>query len=118
MNKRILDNDLLKRLGYEVGSESLDGMLKVFLEESKRRIHVLENRVSEEDVVSIRSEAHTLKGIASTFGALAMLKVAQRIEACCVEADMGVMSHCIDDMKQAYADTCTHLEMNPPRQFL
>jgi hypothetical protein len=78
MDVETFDKDVLRRLIFELGPEDTAEVLRAFLDDTNRKIVVLDT--AHPDPVLVRQEAHSIKSSAGTFGFLALSTLAFEIE--------------------------------------
>jgi CheY-like chemotaxis protein/HPt (histidine-containing phosphotransfer) domain-containing protein len=79
-NQPILDEEALTRLAADTSSEQVPSMLNIFLEEGRMRTDSIGNALQEHDFPAMGEEAHVLKSLSGTFGALRLQAVARALE--------------------------------------
>ncbi|MCP5105786.1 MAG: response regulator [bacterium] len=79
-------NGLFERLLED--EELFNEIVGEFIEEIRQRITAMENAVEKSDESVLRHQAHTIKGTAGNIGAVALQKVASRLQASSEAGDM------------------------------
>ena len=109
----ILNAALFAELTSDMTGEALANLIDAMLPDLERRIGVLKTASEAKDRSTVEREAHSLKGIAATFGATAMETVAGAVEdgMRSGEVDMWPM---VDRLRQVTADTIRALADRRP----
>ncbi|WP_295446676.1 hybrid sensor histidine kinase/response regulator [uncultured Thiodictyon sp.] len=76
----LVNRRTLAQLEEDVGPELLPEILTTFLQETERRLALLEARVLAGDALGAADEAHALKGSSGTFGAMALRQAVHEME--------------------------------------
>ncbi len=82
-----MDQNTLDRLVEDLGFDRATGLLRVFVEESERRLARIDTAAAERSLDDLYRECHALKGSAASYGALAVAREAKRMEAACHAGD-------------------------------
>ncbi len=84
-DKELMDIAALTRLAHDTSAEMLPTMVSMFLEEVSMRAEKIEHGITVLSLEQLCDEAHTIKSIAGTFGALKLQELAQDMETSCRE---------------------------------
>jgi len=83
----LLDEPTLVRLGEETDPSMIPELVQSFIEDSKKRVAVIERATREQDNEALEHEAHTLGSSAGTFGTLPLHQLCRSIEASLQQGD-------------------------------
>jgi len=93
-------NGLLERVLDD--EELVKELIQEFLEEMPGRLEELKAALEALDFKSIRSQGHTIKGTAGNMGAIALQKVAARLEAAGQGMDKETASQLTEQLEQQF----------------
>lgn len=79
-NVDYISEKVLFQLIEDTSLAAVNRMMAVFISETKKRIGSMLHLIDREDWVELGKEAHSLKSSAASYGALALSKLAERIE--------------------------------------
>ncbi len=105
----LLSRRIIRQLEEDVGAELLPEILRTFLIETDRRMKRLVGRVDAGDARAVGDEAHTLKGSAGTFGALALCQTAFELEQAGRRGDLGRIGQLVPELNRLAGQTCNLL---------
>lgn len=86
----VLDETAIQTLAEETSPEAVPGMMKLFFQELDERIDRINCGLTTLPIEDLRTEAHTIKSSAGTFGARAIQEVAYEMEVACREQQRAV----------------------------
>jgi CheY-like chemotaxis protein len=109
----ILDTALFAELTGDMNREALANLIDAMLPDLERRIEVLATAESSRDRSVAQREAHSLKGIAATFGATAMETIAGAVEDS-VRTGQAELWPAVEKLRQVTADTLRALADRRP----
>ena len=84
--KSLLDEVILAALENSVDAQSLRAIIALFLEDTDRRLHRMQDAYARGDWPRLQQEAHNLKSAAATFGILDARATARQLDQACQEA--------------------------------
>jgi PAS domain S-box-containing protein len=84
----ILDQTALDALTSLLGQEAFNDLLQIYLTELDTRCDAIRQAITQQDLVIISREAHTIKSSSASFGATALQAIAKDIEACGYNDDL------------------------------
>jgi len=99
----------LAQLGEDLGEDLVPEVLLTFLEETVRRLGILQVRVAADDAAGAAEEAHALKGSAGTFGAMALRQAVQEMEQCGRAGDAARVAALLPQVSRLVTATCAQL---------
>ncbi|UDL07042.1 ATP-binding protein [Marinobacter sp. CA1] len=76
----LLSKVVLKQLSKDTSESSIPLMLSVFMNEVKKRSHLIDIAINDEDYLELREQAHALKSCSGTFGAMRLHVKAKDLE--------------------------------------
>ncbi len=82
-----IDGEVLDQLIEDVGLESVDRLLRTFMGEAVNRMGRIRAAARAQNLTALHEECHTLKGSASSFGAVEVARQAERIVTACLAGD-------------------------------
>jgi hypothetical protein len=98
----IIDPTAVDEFIAQVGCDSTNEIVTVFLSETERRLGVLRGLpVDEHD--AIRQEAHTLKGSSGTFGLVRLSMLSRKLERCAFGIAPDDYRIALDDLDHVFA---------------
>ncbi len=101
----LLDQASLDNLARDTSAEAVPGMLTMFVTEVERRNAALGRAVAEDRLTEVGDEAHALKGLAGTFGALRLQGLALALERAAREGRAAEVPALHDALAQGLSDT-------------
>jgi CheY-like chemotaxis protein/HPt (histidine-containing phosphotransfer) domain-containing protein len=110
----LVNRRTLAYLEEDLGRELLIEILVTFVEESERRLRLLEERVGAGDAAGAADEAHALKGSAGTFGAMAMRAYVQDIERSGRAGQRERLTALLPQLRPLLVATCDQLRAQYP----
>ena len=99
----VVERAILAELAEEIGQAEMGEVLNTFFSESERRLAVLRQLSWQADREAIRTEAHTLKSSAATFGFQQLAGLARTLEHPTPEFEARHYADMIDGMEAAFA---------------
>lgn len=103
--EKIFDELVLSELYEALGQESLEGMFKVYLQETRERLATLESLTLSMNFDEIDDQAHTLKSSSGSFGAQALYEVAKCLENSAREKDLKEVESYLAEVKEVGEQT-------------
>ena len=98
-SKPLLDRErALRRMGGD--TELLDGLMECFIEDAPDLIRQLDKALAAGDAAEVARFAHSLKGLAANFDAIACRDAAQLVEQIGFSNDLSNASPKIDQLKE------------------
>lgn len=110
----LLNRSALAQLEEDIGSELMPEILVTFVEETSRRLRLLEERVSAGDAAGAADQAHALKGSSGTFGAMALRQTIHEMEQAGRAGDLERLVALIPEALRRMAATCDLLRDDYP----
>ena len=107
---RLLDDAVLRELEQDVTADLLPSMVKIFIEEARRRLSCIEKAVLDDDMRLLANETHALKGAAGTFGAPALQEAAFELELAGKEGSVQVAGARLPSLIAVARDTLSLME--------
>ncbi|MCW8915022.1 MAG: Hpt domain-containing protein [Magnetovibrio sp.] len=87
------DLNTLRQLVTDVGPDTAQRLLGVFKDDVEKRIAVVSDLIDNgNDLDNLRRQAHSLKGLCSTYGALTGEKIAEELQDACDMGDQGTIT--------------------------
>ncbi len=105
----LLNRRTLAQLEDDLGAELLPEILITFIQETTRRLGLLEARVGAGDAAGAAGEAHALKGSAGTFGAMALRQAVHKMEQCGRAGDLAHLAALLPEVMRLGTVTCALL---------
>ncbi len=107
----MLDEAVLGRLTKAFNLKALSGLMEEMVAESKPIIAAMGVSVEEENLTALRTQAHTLKGMALTLGVTAVGELAADIETM-VQRGTGIatLADMVTKMNHVFDQSCTAIE--------
>ncbi len=110
----LVNRRTLAQLEDDLGDELLPGIMVSIFAESERGLQVLAQRVAGGDAIGAADQAHALKGIAGTFGAMAWSQILQEIEEAGLNGDQGRLVKLMPEAQRRLASTWARLRADYP----
>lgn len=79
----LIDKNVLNNLTQDLGSEVLESLISIYVEDTGNTISKLQQAVQMDDYAALALEAHTLKSVSATYGASDALELSRDIDARC-----------------------------------
>lgn len=76
----LLDTEVLEQLARNTSAKAFPVMLEMFVRELEQRVDTVERLLAEDALRAAGEEAHTIKALAGTFGALQLQALAFELE--------------------------------------
>lgn len=102
--KDLFSPEDFQALFEELGNDGMQEAFKAFNEEMRDRLQRLAGLDATKDAELIRSEAHTIKGSAATFGLRRCASIAARLESNAFKIDGSQMNQLLDEIRTSYFD--------------
>ena len=102
----LVNRRTLAQLEEDVGAELLPEILMTFLQETERRLALLQARVVAGDALGAAEEAHALKGSSGTFGAMALRQAVHEMELSGRAGDGARLDELMPQVRRLVAVTC------------
>jgi HPt (histidine-containing phosphotransfer) domain-containing protein len=83
----LIDKLVLQNLANDLGSEVLDSLISVYVEDSLNTVEKLQQALKSDDYDLIALEVHTLKSVSATYGAHQALLLSKKIDAYCKQKE-------------------------------
>ena len=94
----------------ECGDPGLvDEILSVFRTDTARRLGVMRAALDGGQRMSLRSEAHAIKGSAGQVGASSLASMCQRLEATALTAPVGDLANLLGEIETAFTQICQQM---------
>lgn len=84
-----LNDNTIADLIRSVGPETARDLYSFFLEESRDRLHRMEDQLATDALVDLAREAHSLKSAAATYGADDLAELARAVELACGDGNLN-----------------------------
>ena len=84
----VIDHGPLDRLEAQISQKRLRELLRAYLDAARASLGRIEAMAASEDLAGLAREAHDLKGLSGTFGAMLLQDLAQRLEAASRRGDL------------------------------
>lgn len=110
----LLNRCALEQLEEDIGAEAMPEILPTLLVEIDRRVQLLAESASAGDAAGAASEAHTLKGSAGTFGAMALRQAAFDMEQAGRAGDGVRVGQLLPLTERLARETCDRLRVAFP----
>ncbi len=94
----LLDPEVLEQLARNTSADKLPAMLELFVCELDQRAHTVRQLLAEGALEAVSNEAHTVKGLAGSFGALRLQVIAFELE----RAGRGAKDAVIGDLGERF----------------
>jgi HPt (histidine-containing phosphotransfer) domain-containing protein len=104
--EQILDAETIECL-RDLGG--LDEIAREFIGEVRGRIERIRHAIEHNELDTLKSEAHTLKGASGAVGAILLAKVAERLEELARTKSMAGGATLLDKLEQDFTKTCAAL---------
>ncbi len=101
----LLNANVLATLRREIGEDALQEALDTFLDEVRDRIARMPALVSETPADALQREAHSVKGMAGTFGFMRLQAIAARLEKDAGRTSPDDLLQAIGDLRVAFEET-------------
>ena len=108
--KPVVDPAALDRLREWGGEKLLMQMVRLFLENSSKRMEQIRAGADGTDVSEAEKGAHSLKSSAANVGAMEVRRLAADIEAAALEKDQDSVRDVVPGLEHAYAEARAALE--------
>ncbi|REL28014.1 response regulator [Thalassotalea euphylliae] len=82
-DKKIIEKPIIDQLLVDTGEEIFQRVLHLFVDETRRRIAVIEQAQIKADASQIEKEAHAIKSSAASVGAIGLGELAKQLEHVC-----------------------------------
>jgi signal transduction histidine kinase/DNA-binding response OmpR family regulator len=109
----LIDRSMLTELCEEIGEEAARAILKVFLNETRERLAMLDALCSAADRAAIEVEAHTLKGAAGTVGFARVAALAKALEFAARAGAQTNYAVQVARIRQAFGESCREIDERP-----
>jgi HPt (histidine-containing phosphotransfer) domain-containing protein len=106
----VIDPEALDRLREWGGDKLLTQMVKLFLENSAKRMDQIRAGADGDDLSEANSGSHSLKSSAANVGATEVRRLAADIEAASGEGDQDTVQGLLPELETAYAEVRAALE--------
>ena len=83
LDKTVIEKQVIDQLLADTGEEIFQRVLHLFVEETRRRIAVIEQARNKADASQIEKEAHAIKSSAASVGAISLGELAKQLEHVC-----------------------------------
>jgi PAS domain S-box-containing protein len=110
-DKPLLDDSLVDALAEDTSPEAVPMMLRMFVDEVTLRAGKVRDGLDAPSLDGLEDEAHTLKSLAGTFGAIRLQGLARGLETACREGNRASAENLgkqlvdvVDDTLNAYRD--------------
>ena len=100
-----LDHSVLEHLRSLQGEDEphlLKELVEMFLEDTEDRLEKLREAVREEDLESLRHEAHSLRGSSANMGAPTMARISRELEQAGDSGNLGEASELLGTLEQEF----------------
>ena len=108
--KSVIDAEALDRLKEWGGDKLLTQMVRLFLDNSAKRMDQIRTGVETSDGAESEKGSHSLKSSAANVGALEVRRIAAEIEAAAVKGDSDSVRDMLPGLEEAYAEARAALE--------
>ena len=109
-DKPVIDPEALDRLREWGGDKLLTQMVRLFLENSAKRMDQIRAGADGNDTSEANNGAHSLKSSSANVGASEVRRLAADIEAAAVEGDHATVQGLLPELETAYAEARAALE--------
>lgn len=82
-----LSDDMINGLIQSVGPDTARDLVCFFLEESRERLHRMEDLTATDALAELTREAHSLKSAAATYGADTLSELSRDLEMACRDGE-------------------------------
>jgi HPt (histidine-containing phosphotransfer) domain-containing protein len=113
-----LNMETLKSLEKSIGADNLSRLIASCIEHSAIAIANMQSALSDNDLATIQSENHVLKGISGSFGASELFKLCQSLELLCKTYTDSYQSSSTNNQEIAIAIQKIEDEYHQVRQAL
>jgi HPt (histidine-containing phosphotransfer) domain-containing protein len=105
-----LNDDMIAGLIRSVGPETARDLMRFFLEESRERLHRIEDLAATAEIAELAREAHSLKSAAQTYGADALADMARGLEMACRGEDPEAVARTYESLAESAGGQLDALE--------
>jgi len=82
-DSQLIDEHALQKLMEDTSQEALPELLKIYIDDARKRINVIQNAIESNDIKTLEFETHTLGSAAIVYGNTALHVLARKIEQHC-----------------------------------
>jgi signal transduction histidine kinase/CheY-like chemotaxis protein/HPt (histidine-containing phosphotransfer) domain-containing protein len=104
------DRSRFAQLAEEIGAESTQQMIALFIRETDRRLALFRSASSARDRHQIEIEAHSLKGGAATLGFMEVANIAKLIERQATTASSDGLAELVDQLETVFVELRCEIE--------
>ncbi|HMD61689.1 MAG TPA: Hpt domain-containing protein [Opitutaceae bacterium] len=99
----------LKELNPDDGGAFLKEIVGIYLEDTPRRIEDLKTSLASGDAALFTRTAHTIKGSSANVGAVALVRVAERMESMSRKDGLGAVGDLLADCEEQFGRAAAEL---------
>jgi HPt (histidine-containing phosphotransfer) domain-containing protein len=96
-----IDEAKLDELAEILSAERLEAMLMSYLSHARQQLTQMENLAADMNYAALAAEAHDLKGISGTFGAVRVQYLAEQLERTCQSSDVADAARILAEIRAA-----------------
>ncbi|WIO73316.1 EAL domain-containing protein [Porticoccaceae bacterium LTM1] len=101
INTTTFDQRILEELRSSVG-EVVDSMIEAFLEDTPVYLQSVKYAAAEQDAKQLRELAHLIKGSASNFGAIEVVRISKELEDCGSRGEVEGVGAIVSNLMKAF----------------
>lgn len=105
----LLNSSCLQQMLRDTGHELLPVLLELFVTESMKHLAMIEAACEADDLAAIKLQAHTLKSVCATYGALLAHRQAESLELASQRADWPAIDQQVAGLQRSLPRTCSRI---------
>lgn len=101
----VLDDEILAEMTGGSGDDVVEALVEGFLDEVEGRVGAFDEALAGDDIGAMGFQAHALKSVSRTYGAMRLGTLAERLERAARKGDCGQVRADAGDLKEIWRST-------------